>query len=80
MSQERDTDVRQVFLYMYVCISLSLYIFLVVYALWLFSRISSRIYSFPGVIGLWPGSDWTVIVSPSLRLSLMCSHVFADVL
>jgi len=24
MSQERDTDVRQVFLYMYVCISLSL--------------------------------------------------------
>ncbi len=28
MSQERDTDVRQVFLYMYVCISLTLYIFL----------------------------------------------------
>ena len=28
MSQERDTDVCQVFLYMYVCISLTLYIFL----------------------------------------------------
>ena len=46
MSQERDTDVRQVLLYMSACISLTVYILLTeplgcvcvcVYALWLFS-------------------------------------------